>query len=103
MLKYQVVLSPVAQKDIRDIETYLKEKLISWSYLTIPRAILNKIKSLETVPERFPMYHGYQNTRFAKVKHYLIIYDVEKKQQLVTVLRVLYGRRNLEEIKLRDM
>ena len=60
-----------------------------------------QILSLDEMPERFPRYgkepwHS-RGLRFVAVDNYIVFYIPDIEEQVVTVLRVLYSGRSIEE------
>ena len=60
-----------------------------------------QILSLDEMPERFPRYgkepwHS-RGLRFVAVDNYIVFYIPDIEEQVVTVLRVMYSGRNIEE------
>lgn len=53
------------------------------------------------MPERFPRYGKEpwysRGLRFVEVDNYIVFYIPDIKKQIVTVLRVMYSGRNIEE------
>ncbi|WP_349283502.1 type II toxin-antitoxin system RelE/ParE family toxin [Enterococcus cecorum] len=61
----------------------------------------SQILSLDKMPERFPRYGKEpwysRGLRFVEVDNYIVFYIPDIKEQVVTVLRVMYSGRNIEE------
>ena len=60
-----------------------------------------QILSLDEMPERFPRYgkepwHS-RGLRFVAVDNYIVFYLSDVEEQVVTILRVMYSGRNIEE------
>ena len=60
-----------------------------------------QILRLDEMPERFPRYgkepwHS-RGLRFVAVDNYIVFYIPDTEKQVVTVLRVMYSGRNIEE------
>ena len=60
-----------------------------------------KILSLNEMPERFPRYGKEpwysRGLCFVTVDNYIVFYIPDTEKQVVTVLRVMYSGRNIEE------
>ncbi len=58
------------------------------------------IKSLSTFPERFKRYEGNsaltRNLRVMPVDKYLVFYTVDNDSQVVCIVRILYGARDID-------
>lgn len=100
MLKYNVSLTDAAKEEIRSHISYIRNSLLSWSYRKIQDELLDKIESLSTLPEIFPTYRGRKDIRFMRVRHYLILFKVDKRKKSVVVLHVMYGKRDLSSTDL---
>ena len=99
---FDVKLSKQADSDLRDIYEYIAFELQSQKNTVGQLYRIEKmILSLEEMPERFRRYerepwHS-QGLRIVPVDNYLVVYIPELEIHRVTVMRVLYGRRNVEE------
>lgn len=60
-----------------------------------------QILSLDEMPERFPRYGKEpwysRGLRFVAVDNYIVFYLSDVEEQVVTILRVMYSGRNIEE------
>lgn len=101
MVKYKIIITPKALKDMDLIYQYIANVLLVpeialAQYNRIAKAIL----ALESFPNKnlFFMFQtaNLKNIRFLIVDHYMVFYKVEGK--LVVILRVLYGKRDIEKI-----
>ncbi len=99
---FKVVTSLQAEDDLRGIFEYIAFELLAPENAGKQLERLEKqILSLEELPERFPRYgkepwHS-QGLRFASVDNYIVFYLPDVEKQVVTVLRVMYSGRNIEE------
>ncbi|MBR0431271.1 type II toxin-antitoxin system RelE/ParE family toxin [Candidatus Saccharibacteria bacterium] len=95
---YKVSLTPEALEDFEEIILNLRG--ITWlsSVRKWANKIINKIESLAVFPEGHPMYEYDERFRSAKVGKYRIIFEISKDEKIVSVLRIVYARRNLKEI-----
>ncbi len=99
---FDVKLSKQADSDLRNIYEYIAFDLQSLENADGQLNRLEKmILSLEEMPERFRRYEKEpwrsQGLRIVPVDNYLVVYIPEIEIQRVTVIRVLYGRRNVDE------
>ena len=99
---FDVKLSKQADSDLRNIYEYIAFDLQSPENADGQLNRLEKmILSLEEMPERFRRYEKEpwrsQGLRIVPVDNYLVVYIPEIDIQRVTVIRVLYGRRNVDE------
>lgn len=99
MQHYDVTITQTAETDLREIISYIS------SQLSAPIAADNMLElfvkaifGLERMPERHPLVEdgrlqslGY---RILPVKSYIVFYVVDPMAHIVTIERILYGRRD---------
>ncbi len=100
-MKYQVIISDKANEDLRGIFQHIAFELQSSSNAVKQLERLEaEIKSLDQMPMRYPVYQkapwSTRNLRVMPVNNYLVFYIADSKQQIVHVIRVMYGGRNVE-------
>ena len=97
---YEIEITLKAKQDLEEIYHYiaidLKEIRIAENQLNrLERAIY----SLDKMPERFRVYERElwrsRNLRIMPVNNYLVFYVSEHKAKTVTVIRVIYGGRDI--------
>ena len=101
-MTYIVETSAQARLDLKNIFVYiadtLLEPLIAEKQYT---RIENAVYSLDNMPERFKRYDKEpwlsRNLRIMPVDNYLVFYVVDNENQIVTVVRIMYGARNVEK------
>ena len=99
---FNVVISIQAEEDLRGIFEYIAFELLSPKNAEKQLERLEKqILSLDEMPERFPRYgkepwHS-RGLRFVAVDNYIVFYLSDVEEQVVTILRVMYSGRNIEE------
>ena len=99
---FNVVTSTQADEDLRGIFEYIAFELLSPENAEKQLERLERqILSLDEMPERFPRYgkepwHS-SGLRFAAVDNYIVFYIPDIEEQVVTVLRVMYSGRSIEE------
>ncbi len=99
---FNVVTSTQADEDLRGIFEYIAFELLSPENAEKQLERLERqILSLDEMPERFPRYgkepwHS-RGLRFAAVDNYIVFYIPDIEEQVVTVLRVMYSGRSIEE------
>ena len=92
---YSVNISAQADKDIRAIYEYIALTLMSPENANAQLSRLeDRINKLDNLPKRFPKYNN--EIRFMPVDNYLVFYTVEDVSKNVSILRVMYGKRNIE-------
>ncbi len=103
MTVYHVQYAAQAVDDLRNIYRYLAEELQA------PQAaqrqvdrIRRVIRMLNSSPARFPAVAwepwASMGMRQEPVNNYLVFYLVDENRQTVSVVRVFYGGRNIEDI-----
>lgn len=102
-MKYSIVLSKFAFADLDAIYSYIAHDLrsVENAEAQISR-IETEITSLTQMPERYRQYEKEpwcsRGVRIVPVNNYCILYIPDHTKKTVTVLRVVYGRRNLDTI-----
>ena len=100
-MSYEVTLTPEAKHDLREIYRYIAVELQSEQNANgqLNRLEENILK-LDEMPERFRIYDREpwrsRNLRVMPVDHYLVFYIPDHQSQIVTVVRVMYGGRDIE-------
>ena len=99
---YEVETTDQARCDLRGIYEYIADTLLEpviaeKLYSRIEKAVY----SLDAMPERFRRYEKEpwrsRNLRVMPVDSYLVFYTVDNKNQIVTVIRIMYGARNIDK------
>ena len=95
-MSYSVNISAQAQKDIRAIYEYIALSLMSPenAFAQLSR-MEQRIEKLNEFPKRFAIYKN--DIRIMPVDNYLVFYNIDDSIKTVSVLRIMYGRRNIEE------
>lgn len=97
---YSVQISSRAETDLREIYEY-----IAYELLSPPTAVRqlqrleDEILSLDQMPSRYPAYleepwHS-RGLRVMSVDNYLVFYIPDAAAQTVTIIRVMYGSRDI--------
>lgn len=103
MSSYNVVITKPAQRDLLDIFDYIAFELREpESASLLLSKIRSKVNSLDEFPERNniisePKYE-LQKIRWCPVENYIAFYQVSEIQNQVYILRVLYKKRNWEQL-----
>ena len=101
--KYKVAYSPEARTDIRSIYSYIR------NVLKEPKTakeqsirIREQIKTLDTFPERNTPIDWEpwlsMGMRKMPVDNFVVFYLTDNETHTVTIVRIVYGRRNMSEI-----
>lgn len=101
--KYRLSYAPEAYRDLEDIYSYiaftLREKYTASNHL---KRIRQEISSLRTFPERYSAVDwepwASMGMRRVSVGHYVVYYQVDPVDKIVTVIRIFYGGRDVEHI-----
>ena len=97
MEKYKIKIFPAAKRDLEDIVDYLNT-LSPQSALQQYDHIVEKIASLETMPERCPIPKNpqlkLQGYRMLIVDNYLVFFVIKK--DIVQIRRIVFGMRKYE-------
>lgn len=102
-MNYKVSLSNNAQADLRGIYEYIANNLQSiQSAEGQSRRLIKAVNSLSYMPERFRRYDNKfwqgPNLRVMNVDNYKIFYFTDNDAKAVTVMRIVYGRRNIDDL-----
>ncbi len=103
MKQYNVVYAPLALEDMESIYRYIALHLQAQptAQKQINR-IRQKIADLSIMPTKYakvdwePWFS--MSIRRMTIDHYLVFYRVEEENELVTVIRILYGGRDIETL-----
>ena len=100
-MNYKINLTPKAQSDLKEIFRYIAVDLQSIQNATGQLDRLEKaISSLEQMPERYRVYDKEpwrsRNLRIMTVDNYLVLYVPNKEERTVTVIRIMYGGRDID-------
>ena len=96
---YKIIILPEAQQDIRNIVLYIAIELASpYTALNLQDTFEEAINSLSTMPERYKTLDEEpwksKGIRRFQVKSYFIYYLVNKSENIVKILAVIYVRRD---------
>ena len=100
-MSYEVLLAPEAMRDLREIYRYIALDLQSAQNAAAQLDRLERrIHALGELPERYRVYDREpwrsRNLRVMPVDSYLVFYIPDSRAQTVNVLRVMYGRRDVD-------
>ena len=96
----KIVYTNTVRRDLREIYEYIAYTLlVPNTAKAISETIMREVRSLESLPERNPLYQDEpwhsQGVRFLRVKNYLVFYTVNPDADTVSVARIMYGGRNI--------
>lgn len=100
-MSYEIRITPQARDDLRGIFAYIALDLQSPQSAASQFARLEEsIDSLDEMPERFLVYDKEpwrsRNLRIMSVDNYLVFYVPNRQENTVTVIRVMYGGRDVD-------
>ena len=100
-MKYQVFTTEKAEEDLSSIADYLIYKLLAGkTALKQIGRIERAVMSLEEMPERYHIYDKEpwkeKGLRVMNVDNYLVFYITDNENKAVTVIRIMYGKRDVE-------
>ena len=100
-MKYKVFITEKSEEDLNLIADYLLCKLLAGeSGLRQMDRLEQAVMSLDEMPERFRLYDKEpwreKNLRVMSVDNYLAFYIVDKDEKVVTIMRIMYGKRDID-------
>ena len=96
----KIVYTNTARRDLREIYEYIAYTLlVPDTAKAVSEKLLRESRSLESLPERNPLYRDEpwhsQGVRFLRVKNYLVFYTVNPDADTVSIARIMYGGRDI--------
>ncbi|MDI3478740.1 MAG: toxin ParE1/3/4 [Thermoanaerobacterium sp.] len=99
MNRYKVEITEPAEKDLYEIWRYIAKELLEPD---IARKVVNKIGEAILKLEEMPLRNAlvaderlaFQGIRKMTIDNYLVFYIVAEESKTVTIVRILYGRRD---------
>ena len=100
-MSYEVLLTPEAMRDLQEIYRYIALDLGSAQNADAQLGRLEqRIYALDELPERYRVYDREpwcsRGLRVMPVDSYLVFYIPDQQAQTVTVVRVMYGPRDID-------
>ena len=101
-MKYKVMYTAGAKKDLRNIFRYISEELLAPENAAgQAERIMTAIRKLDTMPNRNRLYeeepwHS-RGLRFFPVENYLVFYKTDDETEIVYVVRFMYGGRDVDK------
>ncbi|TXK86197.1 type II toxin-antitoxin system RelE/ParE family toxin [Paenibacillus sp. N3.4] len=98
MQKYRIVITDLAEADLRDIANYIANELLE---PTTARKMITRIAEATFQLEQMPFRNGLvrderlaaNGIRHILVDSYIVFYVISEKEETVTIIRILYGKR----------
>ncbi|MBQ9419280.1 MAG: type II toxin-antitoxin system RelE/ParE family toxin [Synergistaceae bacterium] len=101
-LLYSIEYTSSARKDLRAIKDYISDNFHSYETAAQQiQRITMAVRALSIFPKRYRVrkkVSSGEEVRFLPVDNYTVLYTVDDATTSLTVLRVVYGRRNIYEI-----
>lgn len=107
-MTYKIEYLPSALRDLTEIADYIGGKLNNPEAADrLSETIVSTIEKLTDMPYRYPVYYPVatfsvkplkMEYRKMVIKNYLVFYWVNEEKHLVTIARVIYGGRNIDNI-----
>ena len=107
-MTYKIEYLPSALRDLTEIADYIGVKLNNPEAADrLSETIVSTIEKLTDMPYRYPVYYPVatfsvkplkMEYRKMVIKNYLVFYWVNEEKHLVTIARVIYGGRNIDNI-----
>jgi toxin ParE1/3/4 len=94
--------SAEARQDLRDVFNYIAlELLVPDTAKNQIRRIMDVVKSLDEMPMRYSLYKDEPwnslGLRFIPVNNYIILYLPDEEKQIVNIVRIMYGGRDISK------
>ena len=103
MVKYKVVVTPMAQSSLRRITNYLRETVSNEVATKVRRGINEAIKSLAKLPHSHEIEHDISDELiiFRRILKwdYRIIYSVDDDEIIVSVVEITHNAQNPDLLK----
>lgn len=100
---YNVVYSPEALSDLKDIYAYIAQELMAPdTALNQVNRIRKEIRSLDFMPSRYALvdWEPWKSMGMRKVPvdNFVVFYTVDSNSMTVVIIRIVYGGRDIESI-----
>ena len=99
---YDLKFLPTALQDMAEIIRYISHDLNNKAAATsLAEKLISSAEMLRKFPYSHPVYQTIRplNGEYRKcvVQNYLLFYNVDETKKLVTVYRIIYGKRDIEK------
>lgn len=101
-MKYQILYTDSARQDLKNIYRYISDSLVESEIATkLTEKIMKAIRTLDEMPQRYRLFdeepwHS-RGLRILPVNNYLIFYLSDEEKSVVTILRIIYGGRDISK------
>ena len=98
-MTYNISISETAEMEMKSISDYISDVLHSpQSAYNLMREMQKQIRALNQMPKRYPLVFDERlakmGIRSMPVKNYSIFYIVSEQENTVTIISVMYNRRD---------
>lgn len=102
-LIYRLVITELAEADLRGIANYIANELLE---PTTARKMIARIAEAIFQLEQMPFRNGLvrderlaaEGIRYLPVQSYIVFYVISNNEETVTVIRILYGKRQWKSL-----
>lgn len=106
-MRYGIFYTEVAKDDLKSIYRYISDRLFEPETAeNLVEKITEEIRSLAEMPQRYRRYEEEpwysQGLRVFSVKNYLVFYLIDEEAASVTIVRVIYGGRDVKKQLIMD-
>ncbi|RIV22892.1 type II toxin-antitoxin system RelE/ParE family toxin [Alicyclobacillaceae bacterium I2511] len=103
MKTYNVVISEIAETDLREMVQYIAlERMEPFNARHLLSRIQEAILELEKMPYRYALVRderlASQGIRMLPVDNHIVFYIVSERNNSVTIVRILYGKREWRQL-----
>ncbi len=101
-MSWNICYTEAAENDLRGIYEYIAfNLLVPDTAHKLLNDIMKEVSMLDENPLRFPVYKNEpwhsKGLRWFPVNNYIIFYLPTEENKTVTIIRIMYGGRNIEE------
>ena len=101
-MSWNIVYSSQARQDLRSIFEYISNELCAPdTAANQSRRIMKSIRDLEEMPMRYRLYENEPwnsiGLRFFSVDNYLVFYLSKETENIVNIIRIMYGGRDIRK------
>ncbi|QWT53291.1 type II toxin-antitoxin system RelE/ParE family toxin [Eubacterium sp. MSJ-33] len=99
-MSFRIQFTSGARQDLRDIFEYIAfELLVPDTAKAQTKRIIDEIRTLDVFPMRYPLYEDEPwhsiGLRFFPIDNYLIFYRTDEEKEIVSIVRIMYGGRDI--------
>ena len=100
---FEIKYIDTAIKDLEEIINYIRNVLKNEkAALSFIKDFDKQIKTIKVFPHASSVYYPIsslkQQYRSAKVKNYILFYTIDYDKKIITIIRVLYQKQNIDKV-----